>query len=336
MGNPEATPSSLEDIVPTNAIRIPGPGRPSPKLVQQYLDTGVPLSITCKDCGFFYCLASPEERHEHHLHHDDYLHGPIYHKIGITARSKVPKLWSDIDEEGKETFVIAIDRTMGSAVRDYAANALKRADSILGAEEDDDDTLWSGVAWDVANRTFASNKLGTGIDAKTLEELPSKHLIRFKIYLYINGKGRVLGCLLAEHILKGREVHRVQVNSDEFGEVPSCVVREEVVAAPRNTDTKRFTHDAFIGVNKIWVHEDQRFSGIARRLIDIARETFYGGIVRTITKNEIAWTELTGMGSKLAESYMKHSKFEDLMDTQGFLWLTYDDGDVVNHDELQF
>ncbi|QSZ33427.1 hypothetical protein DSL72_004995 [Monilinia vaccinii-corymbosi] len=109
-------------------------------------------------------------------------------------------------------------------------------------------------------------------DPKDLIPVP-----RYKVFLYLIG-ARPIGILLAERIGKA--------NAITEPEIPP--------PAP---------HDAYMCIDRLWVHSDFRRQGIATSLATRAREKFIPGLV--MEKREVAVSQPTSAGGKFAESYFK-------------------------------
>ena len=61
--------------------------------------------------------------------------------------------------------------------------------------------------------------------------------------------------------------------------------------------------DDILGVRLIWVNAKSRRKGVAKSLVDIARQHFYFGISGGLTKSQIAFSQPTEEGRQFAFSY---------------------------------
>lgn len=279
-------------------------------LHQQRLDFGQSPTIRdCRVCGLVYDRAIKQEVKDHVSHHDDFLLGPK-----IKPDNNAIKLFSEIDEDGEEIWCIVVDYMHPEFSKNFAAEVLQLADKDLGSTLVTDKVLWSQIPDSASDSQLGISSLSAGVDPNVVEAVNHTTCGRFKVFLYIK-KGRAIGCLLAERIRSGKETILQQVVEDEHGPWPEIVPYEVIVTISEK-------HDALMGVNKIWVHKNHRDNGVATRLLDIARQHFYGPLVRPLGKHEIAWTELTSLGSGLVKNY----NGPDFEEEHGYLWLTYDDG----------
>ncbi|KAA8566190.1 hypothetical protein MFRU_019g01640 [Monilinia fructicola] len=112
-------------------------------------------------------------------------------------------------------------------------------------------------------------------DPKDLIPVP-----RYKVFLYLIG-ARPIGILLAERIGKANAI----------------------TAAPETENIIPLPQDAYMCIDRLWVHSDFRRKGIATSLANQARKKFIPGLV--IEKKEVAISQPTSVGSVFAEKYFK-------------------------------
>ncbi|KAB8293353.1 hypothetical protein EYC80_007675 [Monilinia laxa] len=112
-------------------------------------------------------------------------------------------------------------------------------------------------------------------DPKDLIPVP-----RYKVFLYLIG-ARPIGILLAERIGKANAI-------------TAAAETENITPVPQ---------DAYMCIDRLWVHSNFRRKGIATSLANQARESFIPGLV--IEKKEVAISQPTSVGSVFAEKYFK-------------------------------
>jgi GNAT superfamily N-acetyltransferase len=106
---------------------------------------------------------------------------------------------------------------------------------------------------------------------------------RFKVFLYSAG-ARVVGCLLAERI---EEAYVAVMQGARLGE----------------------RRKAVLGICRVWTAREWRRGGIARRLVEIARERLVFGC--KIPREEVAFSQPTESGARLAEAWWRGTEEED-------------------------
>ena len=97
-------------------------------------------------------------------------------------------------------------------------------------------------------------------------------------YLYILDN-RVVGMLSAERVDRGYRLLR------------------------NNRDRSRTPQTAVLGVHQLWVHPRKRHSGLARRLLDAARERSVFGLV--VPPHRVAFSSPTEAGANFARAYLR-------------------------------
>lgn len=316
------------------------------RLAQQTLDLGQPTIIKCDRCSFTYNTTLAEERREHDRYHEQYLNGPNYNSISAALRAKVPKFGYNIDEDGKESFTIIIDRHMKQPLKDFAEDALSFIDGHVMCQTIESHFLWSTVSEEVAKHTVAKTQPKIArlrnSDTENYKEAVDQamHQSRFKVYLRIGKTGQLLGCLLAEQIFMGREYLWTVIEwvAGDYGKRINVGNQHGVMdyqEEERHANPNHRHHPAYLGVNKIWVARDHRRKGIARSLVDLARTTIISGC--NIEKHEVAWTQCLSAGEQLAKSYIKEGRedSDEWYDQREFVYLIYNDYDVVELDRFK-
>uniref|UniRef100_A0A8C8VKU4 Establishment of sister chromatid cohesion N-acetyltransferase 2 n=1 Tax=Pelusios castaneus TaxID=367368 RepID=A0A8C8VKU4_9SAUR len=141
-------------------------------------------------------------------------------------------------------------------------------------------------------RELVDNELGF---KQIVLSCPSK----IKTYLFVSSEKKIVGCLIAEQI---KQAFRVLSESD----VPQAPNRD-VLQHHRAWRCSTKPEAAICGVSRIWVFSLRRRRGIARRMVDVVRNTFmYGCYLRT---DEIAFSDPTPDGKLFATRYCQTPNF---------------------------
>ncbi|XP_061846409.1 N-acetyltransferase ESCO2 [Colius striatus] len=121
-----------------------------------------------------------------------------------------------------------------------------------------------------------------------------------KIYLFVSNEKMIVGCLVAESI---KQAFRVL---SEAGPGP-CPREQDVLQPQRAWRCSPQPQPALCGISRIWVFGPRRGSGIARRMVDVLRNTFmYGSFLST---DEIAFSDPTPHGKLFATRYCQTPNF---------------------------
>lgn len=268
-------------------------------LVQTTLTGGRPTVVKCRDCGFHYNRAVPEDVLQHVKSHTNFLHGIALEPDRFFEKAKVKKLDISIDDSG-ERYIVMIQKDSSKYWKDLAAKVLQdQVDRDLQCAHTPEETLWETILDpNKANSNFKSSN--AQID----------HVKRFAVFLQVkpvsvNGKRavpRVVGALLAERISAAYEMMNVQVEYDESEPFPLVVAEfEEVQVQPEEP------RDMFMGVNKIWVHKDHRRERFAFRMVETARNYLIHWHV--ILRDQIAFSPPTEAGAAFAKYWTNPSGF---------------------------
>ncbi|KFV13036.1 N-acetyltransferase ESCO2, partial [Pterocles gutturalis] len=120
-----------------------------------------------------------------------------------------------------------------------------------------------------------------------------------KIYLFVSNEKMIVGCLVAESI---KQAFRVL---SEPGAVPSP--EQDALQQHRAWRCSTEPEPAVCGVSRIWVFGLRRRKGIARRMVDVVRNTFMYGCY--LSTNEIAFSDPTPDGKLFAMKYCQTPNF---------------------------
>ncbi|KAF9566628.1 N-acetyltransferase esco2 [Mortierella alpina] len=165
-----------------------------------------------------------------------------------------------------------------------------------------------------------------------------------KVFLYISGKKKVVGCVIAERIKQGYEILSLSAE----GSIPDCdPVSTDAAMAKAKAATSTLTtpatsamstrgttdstvssqgHDeggkedessaifcsvvpqpAICGINRIWVSRHYRRQKIASRMLDAVRSRFIYAC--KLDKKDLAFSQPTGDGKALAKQYLGTETF---------------------------
>ncbi|KAI1320487.1 N-acetyltransferase esco2 [Mortierella claussenii] len=150
-----------------------------------------------------------------------------------------------------------------------------------------------------------------------------------KVFLYISGKKKVVGCVVAERIKQGFEIMSMndascssslalQQRSEDSSS--SLDVKEIQIPAPI-TGASATSSDptgsaifcstvpkpAICGINRIWVSTHSRRRGVASRMLDAVRDRFIYAC--KLQCSDLAFSQPTGDGRALARRYLGTETF---------------------------
>ncbi|KAF9430307.1 N-acetyltransferase esco2 [Entomortierella beljakovae] len=160
-----------------------------------------------------------------------------------------------------------------------------------------------------------------------------------KAFLYISGKKKVIGCVIAERIKQGFEIIPQATSSST--PTPSTTPSQksctdsttsstilhsssstqstlEISSTPGYDEHERGDSGSAIfcsttpcpaicGINRIWVSSHCRRQGVASRLLEAVRDRFIYAC--TLKKSDLAFSQPTGDGKALAQQYLGTEKF---------------------------
>ncbi|KAI8356372.1 ESCO1/2 acetyl-transferase-domain-containing protein, partial [Mortierella sp. GBAus27b] len=104
-----------------------------------------------------------------------------------------------------------------------------------------------------------------------------------KVFLYISGRKKVIGCAIAERIKQG-----------------FCII-------PSATTDANAIDGTICGINRIWVSSHHRRRKIASRLLDAIRDRFIYAC--KLELSDLAFSQPTGDGKALARQYLGTDRF---------------------------
>ncbi|KAF7943160.1 hypothetical protein EAE96_011102 [Botrytis aclada] len=243
-------------------------------LHQQILDLGQSFSNKCPNCGMHYAINDPSDQRMHDQFHKIFkLGGPVFKPKYVNTQA-----WQKIIDDELHTIQCISCKESGpvkSLVESILEATLMDMDGILPTPKQ----LWSMIT--------------SPNDAKDLIPVP-----RYKVFLYVIG-ARPIGILLAERIGKATPI----MATAETAENASLSTSSSDAFSTLATAVNSIPQEAYMCIDRLWVHSDFRRKGIATSLANQAREKFIPGLI--VEKNEMAISHPTSVGGQFAEKYFK-------------------------------
>ncbi|KAG0265349.1 N-acetyltransferase esco2 [Linnemannia exigua] len=295
----------------------------------------------CPQCGMPYVRGQPEDEQIHDRYHRAVLGGidyPGYKNEVVVARFR------DLEVE-----VNGASAGRSGGVKGDSVSSSSSSSALWG---DASSSRIVMVSMSDSGRTNASvSTSGSNYEKKKVKEVlevvnkelgsvdfdPEK-LDSCKVFLYISGKKKVVGCLIAERIKEGFEImtlraeprrssveSRASSNTSMDSSSPSSSDAKPIEkrGAPMqlldDQDRSRegeggaaifcskVPQPAICGINRIWVSSQHRRQKIASRMLDAVRERFiYACQLET---KDLAFSQPTGDGKALARQYLGTDRF---------------------------
>ncbi|KAG0046159.1 N-acetyltransferase esco2 [Gryganskiella cystojenkinii] len=321
-------PSSKSPSSSTNPSKIPLSTRTTHTLNRESERT---KRFHCPQCGMPYVKGQIEDEKIHDRHHRTVLGGIEY--PGYKNETVVARYADDLD--GKS--VTTTNRRTSSG--DFQDSRIV----VISMEP----SLGNGAS----TGTSSHEKRKVREVLKTMnEELGSvefdpESLKNCKVFLYISGKKKVVGCVVAERIEQGFEILASPSSSQESASsspltIPSCSPSlstlsripssSEVTILPTPAPSTALSvassstssssdqegsaifcstvpEPAICGINRIWVSKLYRRQKVASRLLDAVRDKFIHAY--RLEKQDLAFSQPTGDGRALARRYLGKEQF---------------------------
>lgn len=298
----------------------------------------------CPQCGMPYVRGQPEDEQIHDRYHRAALGGidyPGYKNEVVVARFR--------DQE-RESSVVSAERNGGSAKGNSVSmsSSSSASASLLWGEASNSRIVM--VSMPDAGRASSVSASGSNFEKKKVKEVlevvnkelgsvefDPEQLDSCKVFLYISGKKKVVGCVIAERIKEGFEIMTQKAGSEseeallEFktGSATSTSTALSSDSLPsgdnkfpeRDVQVQQLDQDrggaaifcskvpqpAICGINRIWVSSQHRRQKIASRMLDAVRERFiYACKLET---KDLAFSQPTGDGKALARRYLGTERF---------------------------
>ncbi|CAO3572738.1 unnamed protein product [Mortierella alpina] len=302
----------------------------------------------CPQCRMPFVRGQQEDEQIHDRYHRAVLGGidyPGYKNEVVVAQ------FSDPD------FGYGFRRNSSSINTTGKGNSMSNGDSSL------DDALSSSrivmVAMLDSGRSNSAGSGGSSAEKKKVKEVlqmmnkelgsvdfDPEQLEACKVFLYISGKKKVVGCVIAERIRQGYEILSLSAEHSIPGCDPTSTDATSLEAkttlstlatpAPSATSTIGTTvasqgrdekgeakeedevessaifcstvpQPAICGINRIWVSRHYRRQRIASRMLDAVRNRFIYAC--KLDKKDLAFSQPTGDGKALAKQYLGTERF---------------------------
>lgn len=243
-------------------------------LRQQILDLGQSFHNKCQNCGMQYAnnVATDQRLHDN-FHKIFRLGGPIFKPKYVNTQA-----WQKVID-GEIHSVQSISCKESGPVRSLVESILEATLMDMDGTLPSAEQLWSMIT--------------SPNDAKDLIPVP-----RYKIFLYLIGS-RPIGILLAERIGKA---NAIMATAEEAESITSSTDVPE--ASPKlSTSINSVAHEAYMCIDRLWVHADFRRRGIATHLANQAREKFIPGLI--IERKDVAISHPTSVGAEFAAMYFR-------------------------------
>jgi N-acetyltransferase len=236
---------------------------PSKGLIQQLLDLGQTPHTECKECGMHFTMAIPSERRTHDAYHKLFSKGCLK-KMNLASILVSEKV--DVDTSHK---IFMVDYKSALKFRDLAESILENTLADMDGAVPSSQQLWS---------TVRDKDDGTKCEP------------RFKFFFYTVAETPV-GILLAERV----------GSAQPYVGTEGGLMEGDRGAEGASTSGEEM--EVYMAVDRIWVHRDWRLKGIARHLVDVAREKFIGGMV--VERDRVAVSHPTTAGRAFAGKYFE-------------------------------
>jgi len=136
------------------------------------------------------------------------------------------------------------------------------------------------------------NLIETELGAVSLKE---EFIDNYKFFLYIKNK-KLIGCAIVREVKEGYKIEMNQ-NINEISTIEK-INKSLVSKVP-----------TLCGISRIWVSKKERKKGIASQLLDNIRKNFLFNM--TLERNQIAFSQPTKLGTKLAYHFFNYTNDED-------------------------
>ncbi|KAG0212665.1 N-acetyltransferase esco2 [Mortierella sp. GBA30] len=273
----------------------------------------------CPQCGMPYIRGQQEDEQIHDRYHRAVLGGidyPGYKNEVVVAR------FNDLDlgGAGRQEESNGSSSSNGMTIRSKSISSSSKDSTYLG------DISGSRIVMVKEVLQVVNEELGS-------VEFDPEQLEACKVFLYISGKKKVVGCVVAERIKQGFEVVVSYEGSFSLTSNPVNTKAMTVLLTPATSATEQTDRDAasksdptghrsdegsavfcstvpqpaICGINRIWVSAHYRRQKIASRLLDAVRDRFvYACKLET---KDLAFSQPTGDGKALARQYLGTDRF---------------------------
>ncbi|KAF9215440.1 N-acetyltransferase esco2 [Podila verticillata] len=261
----------------------------------------------CPQCGMPYVRGQPEDEQIHDRYHRVAVGGidyPGYKNEVVVARFG--------DQELEQS---AVPSSSSASQQHLASTGSLGARIVVVSMTDGGSNFEKKKVREVLE--LVNKELGSvEFDPETLEGC--------KVFLYISGKKKVVGCVVAERIKQGFEIMSSSSSStlaagEATVEAESCSGSDPAENVVSTKDISTGAHHssaifcstvpqpAICGINRIWVSTLYRRHRVASRLLDAVRDRFIYAC--KLEQKDLAFSQPTGDGKSLARQYLGTDKF---------------------------
>ncbi|GJJ74222.1 N-acetyltransferase [Entomortierella parvispora] len=285
----------------------------------------------CPQCGMPYVRGQVEDEQIHERYHRTVLGGIDY--PGYKNETVVARYTDDQQESTAKTSTTTNRRISG----DFQGSRI-----VVVSMEPNLATATSGKD---GTSTFEKKKVKEVLQVMNEElgsvEFDPEQLEGCKVFMYISGKKKVIGCVVAERIKHGFQLLPTsssassQSSDDPSGRKSSPMATSSSIlptpansasssssststalTPPRNKDLttegsaifcSTVPEPAICGINRIWVSKLHRRQKIASRLLEAVRDRFVYAC--KLEKTDLAFSQPTSDGKALAQRYLGVDRF---------------------------
>ncbi|XP_049849377.1 uncharacterized protein LOC126318610 [Schistocerca gregaria] len=245
---------------------------------QLTLSLGQTQEYECPQCRMLYCKGSASDEKLHAKYHRDF-HEPIFNFSTWRPHQVL------YESDDRTSVILVMDHQLTLTEKSRLASILSLVDTLL---------------------SFSSSG--------------PEHVLKDgeKVYLYIQHH-KVVGVLRAERIKEGFRLTPCLKADDAFSEKTAPAPNNgRVGIGPKDWSARMNVEDeiisvvpipenASLGISRIWVCESARKKGIAKKLVDTCRSSFFFSCV--VPKSSCAMSQPTADGRKFGCHYFETSEF---------------------------
>ncbi|KAI8599786.1 ESCO1/2 acetyl-transferase-domain-containing protein [Dissophora ornata] len=269
----------------------------------------------CPQCGMPYVRGQPEDEQIHDRYHRAVLGGidfPGYKNEVVVARYN--------DFENSERHHVAASNSGNKSLN--GGGELSYSRIVMVSMSDAGRSTSTSATTMTGGSSFEKRKVKEVLKLVNKElgsvDFDPEQLDSCKVFLYISGKKKVIGCVIAERIKKGFEILSLSPSDASTDDsvpptnTPGATAANTMeAAAPDHGGSAIFcstvAQPAICGINRIWVSTLYRRQKIASRLLDAVRDRFIYAC--KLEMSDLAFSQPTGDGKALASQYLGTDKF---------------------------
>ena len=252
-------------------------------LTQMQIDLGGDIRKKCRMCGMEYIPSVAEDAA---LHKDFCATKAAGVDVGRAfVRDETVKILRPQGRlTGQREAVVLVDKRSSSTARNKFQSVLSIVNSELGGVQIPEEQLWGD--YDVEMVESKSESRRRGFHG---QERKQDH---FKGFLHVID-GRCIGLCLAQKISNAFPV----VDSDK-------IIPTSFSIAPVESSSISHSESAdvvLLGISRIWISRTFRHQGLARNLLECARNDFFYGV--QVPRHLVAFSQPTESGTRLARRW---------------------------------